>query len=151
MKFEKIIRVVESGNKPKLEKGYKTLENLLEAISNKEIPNLVLVKINLIIVEVNSFKGSDKALFNALKIADKRIVDLIDNDLGLVKKSHYQNLWMAYGIMSGVLFSTITTQFGFDETWNSVGFGISMGLIFGMVAGKNKDTQVAKEGLQLEV
>ena len=124
---------------------------MIVAINKKEVPRNIIASINLKINELNSFSGDTKTLIKLIKKTEKEIIKQIESEFGLVKKSHYQNHWMAYGIMAGVLFSTIATQFGFDETWNSVGFGISMGLIFGMIAGKNKDVQVAKEGLQLEV
>lgn len=151
MRIEKVIRVEKIGENSKLIKAYKAIEELIEALNKKEIPAHILESINLKVKEINTFTGDHKSLTKRIKILDKEILTEVEKALGWVKKSHYQNLWMAFGIMAGVLFSTIATQLGFDYTWSSIGMGIPMGLIFGMLAGKNRDSQAAKDGLQLEV
>lgn len=151
MKIERIIRVEEIGTIPKLIKAYNAIEQLIEALNKKEIPKNVLENINSKVKEINTYTGDHKRLTKLIKKSDKDIETLVETEFGWVKKSYYQGLWTVYGMLAGAVFSTIFTQLGFDETWSSYGLAIPMGLIFGMLAGKNKDTQVAKDGLQLDI
>lgn len=151
MKIERVNRVEGIGTKRKLVKAYNALEGLIEALNKKEVPKNVLEEINNKVKEINAFTGSHKRLTKLIKKSDKDIETLVGTEFGWVKKSYYQGLWTVYGMLAGVVFSTIFTQLGFDETWNSYGLAIPMGLIFGMLAGKNKDTRAAEDGLQLDI
>ena len=151
MKIERIIRVEKIGANPKLLKAYNAIEQLIEALNKKEVSKNVLESINSKVKEINAFTGDHKSLTKLIKKTDKDIQDLVETEFGWVKKSYYQSLWMVYGMLAGAVFSTVFTQLGFVETWSSYGLAIPMGLIFGMLAGKNKDTQAKKDGLQLDL
>lgn len=130
---------------------YTFLNNLINELKERELPSEIIIAINKEIEELNAFSGSDKKLLKQARKAKSTLLKLIEEELGLVLKYHYQNSWMAYGMLAGVLFSTIFSQLGFANTWNSLGMGISMGLIFGMLAGKNRDEKAFKEGKQLNL
>lgn len=151
MKINSINKIEDFGTNKKLIKSYDSLEQLVNALNKKKIPEIFLQRINQMIQEINSFSGEQMELVKLLKTTDKEVVILVEKEFGWVKKLHYQHQWTSYGIIAGVLFSTLLTQTGFTETWNSMALGISMGLIFGMLAGKNKDTQAEKDGLQLDI
>jgi len=151
MKIERIIRAEKIGANPKLIKAYNAIEQLIEALNKKEVSKNVLESINSKVKEINAFSGDHKRLTKLIKKSDKDIQDLVETEFGWVKKSYYQSLWMVYGMLAGAVFSTVFTQLGFVETWSSYGLAIPMGLIFGMLAGKNKDTQAKKDGLQLDL
>lgn len=151
MKIERVIRAEKIGANPKLIKAYNAIEQLIEALNKKEIPKNVLENINSKVKKINAYTGDYKRLTKLIKKSDKDIENLVETEFGWVKKSYYQGLWTVYGMLAGGVFSTIFTQLGFEETWSSYGLAIPMGLIFGMLAGKNKDTQVAKDGLQLDI
>tara|TARA_R110002050_G_scaffold204327_1_gene339546 strand:- start:35927 stop:36379 length:453 start_codon:yes stop_codon:yes gene_type:complete len=150
MKIDHIIRTIEAKSSPKLLKAYVSLEKLIEAINAREFPHEFGQMIQPKIQVINTFSGTSKQLAKEIKKTEQYVVNQLEKELGWVKKRHYQNLWMGYGMLAGVLFSTVSTSFGFTNTFNSLGMGISLGLIFGMMVGKNKDTQAAKNGLQLD-
>jgi len=56
---------------------------------------------------------------------------------------------MVYGMSIGILFTVIVTTVGYENTWTSFPMGLSMGLIFGLLAGKNRDDKAKKMNLQL--
>ena len=151
MKVNKVVRAENTQNNLKLTKAYISIEDIIEALNKKEVPIKVSDKINALINEINTFSGDQKTLLKLIKKVDKEIVVLIEKELGWVKKAHYQSLWTAFGMMGGIIFSTIVTQLGYEGTWSSVGVGVSIGLVFGLIAGKNRDAKAEKDGFQLDV
>lgn len=133
----------------KLIEANSSLDHLIKELGKREIPLEIITVVNQEIEKINSFSGSDKDLLKQLRVSKKLVIEMIEKELELVPKYHYQNKWMAFGILAGVLFSTIFNQLGFSDTWNSLGMGISMGLLFGMLAGKNRDEKAFKVGKQL--
>lgn len=133
----------------KLIEANSSLDHLIKELGKREIPLEIITVVNQEIEKINSFSGSDKDLLKQLRVSKKLVIEMIEKELELVPRYHYQNKWMAFGILAGVLFSTIFNQLGFSDTWNSLGMGISMGLLFGMLAGKNRDEKAFKEGKQL--
>jgi len=105
--------------------------------------------INEEISTINRFSGTNKALRTQIQLSTKTVLKTIEKVLNIVPKYHYQNKWMVYGVIIGVLFSTILSTLGYQNTWNSLPMGISMGLIFGMLAGKNQDIKVKNMNLQV--
>ena len=137
-------------NKKQLTK-FNYLDQLIFDLKNREITTELINLINGKIDFINDFSGSEKDYIKQLKKATASILQLLGEELELVAKHHYQNQWTAYGMLAGVIFSTIFTQLGYSETWSSIGMGIPMGLLFGMLAGKNRDEKALKEGKQLNV
>jgi hypothetical protein len=122
---------------------------LLQELKKIEIPSEVISEINFEITKVNAFTGSDKGLHREIEVSQLAILNHLESTLGIVSKHYYQNLWMVFGVLFGVIFSAFFDLAGYDETWNSMGFTISMGMLFGMLAGKNRDLQAKKTGQQL--
>ena len=135
----------------KLAKTYSKLEGLIEAINRKGIPDENVLLINTDIKMINSFSGSDKELTRLLKKTYTKIITYLEQELSLVTKSHYQKTWMVYGMLAGLLFSTLIPSFYESATWASTSLGLSMGMLMGIVAGKNKDKTIEKAGFQLDI
>ena len=150
MKIEKLERRTGSDQNKRLTKAYDAISNLIEALNNKDLPEDIAKSINSDIYNINFYKESNRDLLKLLNKTNKQIIELIEKKLGLVKKNHYQNSWMAYGMLIGVVFTSIAQNFIEDATWSSPAMGISMGLIFGLLAGKNRDKKAEKDGLQLD-
>ena len=124
---------------------------LINELKKREIDSSIVSYVNKEIEKTNIFSGSDRALLKQIKKSISSILKLLETELQLVINHHYQNTWMAYGMLGGVLFSTIFSQLGVSETWTTMGMGISMGMIFGMMAGKNRDKKAKQMGLQLNL
>jgi hypothetical protein len=122
---------------------------LLQELKKTEIPSEVIRDINMEVTKVNAFSGSAKGLRRQIEVSQIAILSHLESNLGIVSKHYYQNLWMVFGIIIGVVFSAFFDLAGYDDTWNSMGFTISMGMLFGMLAGKNRDIQAKKTGHQL--
>jgi len=151
MKIETLNRRINSEQNRKLSKAYDNMESLAKALNTKGIPEENSTIINTDIKMINSFSGSENDLIKILKKTHTKILAYIEKELSLVKKFHYQNKWMAFGMLAGVLFSAIFSNFVDAATWTSMGMGISMGLLFGLLAGKNRDKSADKEGFQLDI
>ncbi|MEZ5083246.1 MAG: hypothetical protein R2750_07330 [Bacteroidales bacterium] len=151
MKIEKLIRGKNSEQNKKLTKAYDNIENLTEALVAKGIPEENSTVINADIKTINSFSGSEKDLIKHLIKTNAKVLAYIEKELHWVKKFHYQNKWMTFGMLAGVLFSAAFSNFVESTLWTSMGIGISMGLLFGILAGRNRDKSAEKDGLQLDL
>lgn len=134
---------------PKLAKASHNLSSLLDAIRLKEIPASTETKINEIVTGVNNFPGPDPQLIKQISSAQSAILKLLENELGLVGKNHYQLQWLAlgmatFGIPLGVVFGAALGNMAF------LGIGLPIGMAIGIAVGTSKDKQAKEEGRQLD-
>ncbi len=134
---------------PKLAQAFHNLSSLLTAIRQKSITSVHEQKITEMIAGVNNFSGPDPELLKQLKSAQVGILNLLENDLQLVPKNHYQLQWLAlgmaaFGIPLGVVFGAALGNLAF------MGIGLPIGLGVGIAIGTAKDKQAADEGRQLD-
>jgi len=149
MKLIQLKRLKNAEQHQKLNKVYLYFSILTAELENKQLPLRIIDMINEEISTINRFSGTNKALRTQIQLSTKTVLKTIEKVLNIVPKYHYQNKWMVYGVIIGVLFSTILSTLGYQNTWNSLPMGISMGLIFGMLAGKNQDIKVKNMNLQV--
>ena len=69
----------------------------------------------------------------------------------LIRKFQFQNSWMIYGIMTGVIYAAVFEEIIESTIWNSVAISISMGLLFGLLAGRNRDKSFERNGQELDL
>jgi hypothetical protein len=134
---------------PKLAKASHNLSSLLNAIGQKSITSGHEQKINEIVAGANSFSGLDPELLKQLHSAQTGILNLLENDLQIVPKNHFQGKWLglgmaAFGIPLGVVFGAALENMAF------LGIGLPIGLGIGIAIGTSKDNQVLAEGRQLD-
>lgn len=134
---------------PKLAKAAHNLSTLLEAIQLKEIPAPIVAQINEIVTGVNIFPGPDPQLIKQMKAAQAAILKILEQDLKIVSKNHYQLQWLAlgmaiFGLPLGVAFGTALGNMAF------LGIGLPIGMTIGIAVGTSKDKQAQEEGLQLD-
>ncbi|MEN2281980.1 hypothetical protein AAGF08_07555 [Algoriphagus sp. SE2] len=134
---------------PKLAKAAHNLSTLLTAIGEKEIPESIESQINEIIAGVNDFKGADPQLIKQIKASQASILKLIEKELGLVPKNHFQTQWMVlgmsvFGLPMGVVFGTTLGNMAF------IGIGLPIGMAIGIAVGNSKDKEAAEKGKQLD-
>ncbi len=134
---------------PKLAKASHNLSLLLAAIEQKTITPGHEQKINEIITGANNFSGPDPELAKQLRSAQTGILRLLEKDLQLVPKNHFQTQWIgigmaAFGIPFGVAFGAALGNMAF------LGIGLPIGLAIGNAIGMSKDKQALAEGRQLD-
>lgn len=138
------------GNKKHI-KAYDKLEALIEALGKKDIPSDEMTFINARINVINYFPGSDKELTKELKSAYSQILKFLNEKLKLVEKNHYLSLGMVFGMLAGIVISSIASSIGILGIEVSTSMGISLGMVFGIIVGTNLDKLAEKKGNQLEV
>jgi hypothetical protein len=151
MNIESINRRKDAGQNQKLAKAYSKFEGLREALNIKNLPESNIAEINEDIHRVNTFLGSEKELIKLLKKTYTAILAYVGKELNLVSKIHYQQLWMVYGMFAGILVSTISFNFFQTDFWSLQALGLPMGMLFGLLAGRNRDIKAKNDGLQLNV
>ncbi|REG84797.1 hypothetical protein [Algoriphagus antarcticus] len=134
---------------PKLAKAAHNLSTLISAIEQMSIPAIQKQKINEIVTGVNNFPGPDPELLKQLKSAQKGVITLLENDLKIAPKNHYQLQWLvlgmaAFGIPLGVVFGFALGNLAF------MGIGLPIGMGVGIAVGSAKDKKVMEEGRQLD-
>lgn len=151
MKLKELHQLTNARTSKKLLRNYNTIQALIADLRKRELDSEIINTINQEIEIINSYSESNKNLLKQLRNSKAKILELLEKKLKLVPKYHYQNKWMAFGILTGILFSIIFTQLGYSNTWNSIGMCIPIGLLFGMLAGKNRDEKANREGFQLNI
>lgn len=134
---------------PKLAKAADNLKRLLTAIDQKSIPESQEQRISEIIAGLNNFPGPDPELLKALKTGQAAILKLLEKELNIVPKSHYQTLWLilgmsAFGIPLGVAFGTALGNIAL------LGIGLPIGMGIGIAVGTSLDAKAKNEGRQLD-
>lgn len=130
-------------------KRYSLFKVMISELRKKSIPDEVVLSINQLIDEVNSFVGTDKALAKLLKRNQISIVKLVEKKLKIVPKNYYRTLWLAlgmavFGVPFGVAFGISLNNMAF------MGIGIPLGMAIGMGVGAGMDRKAAEEGRQLD-
>ena len=151
MNIEKLERRKGLEGNRKLTKVYDKMQALIEALSKKDIPSDLMTFINADIKLNNSFSGTEKELTKILRKTYSKILAFVEKELKFVAKHHYVSRWMVFGMLAGVLFSSIFSSFGFMGIGSSSGMGISLGMLIGIVVGTNLDQQAENTGKQLEL
>jgi len=149
MKLIQLKKLQNAEQDQKLNKAYLYFLTLTAELEGRQLPLSIIDIINEEISTINRFSGTKEALLKQIQLSTKKILKTIEKILNIVPKYHYQNKWMIYGMIVGILFTTICSILGYQNTWNSLPMGISMGLIFGMLAGKNRDIKVKNMNLQI--
>lgn len=134
---------------PKLAKPASKLRSLLISIEKKGIPASVESKINEIIQGVNDFPGPDPLFIKQINSAKTAILKLLEKELKIFPKNHFQTQWMVlgmsvFGLPMGVAFGMSLGNLAF------LGIGIPFGMAIGIAVGNSKDKEVEQEGRQLD-
>jgi amino acid permease len=151
MTIEKLKRRKNIDASRKLVKAYNKMQKLIDALNKKELSSEVIGHVNEHINLVNSFRGIEKDLIKNLKKSYSKILQFVVEKQTFVTRHHYRILWMGYGMLAGLVFSTVFTSIDFMGIGGSTGIGLSMGMLIGIVFGTNLDLKAEKEGRQLEL
>ncbi len=134
----------------KVDNIYIQLNQLIEELNKKEIPDSVIEKVNQQISEINQAIISNQKWKKVAKKRQYQIVKLIEKELKIAPKNHYRNMWLAIGIGGigvpiGVAIGSGLGNLAF------LGLGIPIGLAVGISVGTSMDKKAFEEGRQLDV
>ena len=134
----------------KLSGVYSQLDEILQELNKKELPQSVIETINKDIEEVNSTLFTDSKLKKLVKKKQTKIIQLVEKELKIVPKNYYRNLWLAvgmsaFGVPIGVLLGSITGNMGL------LAIGLPIGMGIGIAVGTRMDTKASEEGRQLDM
>lgn len=131
-------------------KEYKQLENLIKELKNRDLSEVILVRINKKIEVLNLLFDSNSKNKTALKIKETKnsIIKILEKELKLVPKNYYRNIWMVlgmstFGIPLGVVLSLTI------DNWAFISIGIPIGMAIGMAYGASLDNKAEQENRQL--
>jgi ABC-type phosphate/phosphonate transport system permease subunit len=135
-------------NNLKEKNNYDQLQQLLIAVAEKDIPDSVIEKINLVINFLNNVEEGNSRFQKMMKKAEADILKLLDKELKMVPINHYKKLWMvlgmsAFGMPLGVAFGISVGNLGL------LGLGFPIGMGIGVFFGISQDKKALAEGRQL--
>ncbi|MFY8026011.1 MAG: hypothetical protein ACOVNO_11700 [Sediminibacterium sp.] len=135
-------------NNLKEKNNYDQLQQLLIAVAEKDIPDSVIEKINLVINFLNNVEEGNSRFQKMMKKAEADILKLLEKELKMVSINHYKKLWMvlgmsAFGMPLGVAFGISVGNLGL------LGLGFPIGMGIGVFFGISQDKKALAEGRQL--
>lgn len=135
---------------PKSYRRFITLQKLLDALSERALPDAIVAKVNEQINKANTEKEDYKVWKKQISKSMTSILQLLEKNLKIVPKNHYRNQWMAlgmtvFGLPLGTAFGLLMDNIGL------LGIGLPIGIIIGLGIGSNLDNKADKEGRQLAV
>ncbi len=135
-------------NNLKEKNNYDQLQQLLTAVAEKDIPDSVIEKINLVINSLNNIEEGNTRFQKMIKKAEADILKLLEKELKILPINHYKKLWMvlgmsAFGIPLGVAFGNSVGNLGL------LGLGFPIGMGIGIFVGISQDKKAIDEGRQL--
>ena len=150
MKFIELRKRLSFYQNEGLSQGYENLENLLEELTRKEIPQSLVLSINEHILLINSFSGTDPKLVKELRKSRNEILSTLQKELQVVPRNYYQRMWVAIGITAfglpmGVVFGVILNNLA------CMALALPMGLLFGIIIGSSLDKKAMLSGKQLDI
>ena len=132
----------------KLSRIYVQFQDLLKDLRNKELPQKIIELINQDIEDINSTSFTGKELKKMLKQKQTKILSLLEKELKIVPKEHYQNICLVLGISIGSVIGVLLSKDS-NVAFSPIGLGI--GLALGIVYGSSMDKKAFKDGRQIDV
>jgi hypothetical protein len=135
-------------NNLKEKNSYDQLQQLLTAVAEKDIPSVVIEKINQVINSLNNIEEGNAKFQKMIKKAEADILKLLEKELKIVPINHYKKLWMvlgmsAFGMPLGVAFGISMGNLGL------LGIGLPIGMGLGVFFGLSQDKKALAQGKQL--
>jgi len=130
--------------------NYNLLKELISELNYRELPPEVVVVMNTEIDRLNTLPNHHPRLLVGVKAVKRKLLKSAMEDLELVPKNYYRNMWLAIGMTGiglpiGVLFSLIL------DNISSLSFGLPIGLAIGIAIGSFYDKKAVEDNRQLEL
>lgn len=150
MKLQDLQMRALSGKKKSLIKEYKLLEELIVELQDRELPPEVVVDLNTEISRLNAVVDDHSKLYFYVKLVKKKLLKTLVEELELVPKNYYRNLWLAIGmsvigIPFGALFSMLLDNYSY------ISFGMLIGMVLGLAIGTELDKKAQENNRQLDL
>jgi hypothetical protein len=129
---------------------YDEFGRLIDLLKKRDLPAELVSTINQDIEGINSLSVANKELLKQVRIAELRILKLIEKEQKLVPKNTYRTRWMAIG-MAGI---GIPIGVAFGASQGNMAFlaiGIPIGMAIGIGIGTGMDKKAMEEGRQLDI
>jgi len=150
------MKIIELNQKPdidlnvRLKEKYLQFEKLLIELRKRELPDGLVMSINKDIEDLNSISCSGDELRKLVRTKQTSIIKILENELKVVTKNYYRNLWLAigmaaFGVPIGVAIGTSLGNMAF------MGIGFPIGLAIGMAVGIGMDKKAFEEGRQIDL
>ena len=133
-----------------LVKEYDLLNELIQELNYRELPPEVVVVMNTEIDRLNTRPDNHHRLLAGTKAVKRKLLKSALEDLELVPKNYYRNMWLAIGMTAiglplGAVFSLALDNVSF------ISIGLPMGLAIGVAIGTFYDNKAEEENRQLEL
>ena len=150
MKIDKPTTTQDLESNPRLKRLFLQLEQLIEEINKREIPDEVTALLNKDIQELNTSTATNGSYMRLVKSKQGLILKNLEKHLKIVPINYYRNIWLAVGMTAfGLPFGTLL---GFlTKNMGLIGIGLPLGVAIGSVIGINADKKAEKEGRQLNI
>ena len=138
-----------SDKKKAISKEYALLEQLVQELQHRDLPPEVIVEMNQEIERLNDVLDHHLKLYFYVKSVKKKVLNSLLNDLEIVPKNYYRNLWSAlgmlvFGVSLGVVFTSILDKI------SAFALGLPIGMAIGLVIGIEMDRRALENNKQLE-
>ena len=145
MQIIELKNLPENNHDEKLTLAYIQFQHLLNELSKKPLPDIIVATINQDISELNVLTTTE-----GLKQKQKNILKLLEKQLKIVPKNYYRNLWFVlgmsvFGLPIGVAIALSVHNMGL------LGTGFPLGMFIGMLVGAGMDKKALTEGRQLDL
>lgn len=134
----------------RLNQRYSQLDQLISLLRKQELDNEYVDWLNDCIQEINATSDDIKELKQVVYEKQNEILRLLEDELNLVPRKHYQNRWM----LIGMVFIGIPTGILVGYTLKNIDLsiiGIPLGYAIGMLIGIKKDKKAQAAGKQLDI
>ena len=135
----------------KLSNAYKTFETLLDDLRKRNLPDIIVDKINFVIDKINSTTLESKQQIKFIELQLHSIIIIImEQEINLVPKNHYRRKFILLGsLLFGVPLG-LSTGLIFKQLV-LVGALLPVGMAIGFLIGTRLDKKALKENRQLSL
>lgn len=129
---------------------YNQLQKLIKELRKRELGEKTTADVNGEIMRFNQVNTAAPNFDRSLKQTQSAILQHLRENLNLVPKNHYRDLWLvlgmtALGIPLGVIFGVGFADMAF------IAIGMPCGMALGIGIGVSKDKKAKKDGRQLDI
>ena len=128
----------------------KRFDQLLQEVHRMELPPEVIVELNTELEKLELLSAFDKKFFKQLKKSKAVLLTILYQEVRVVSKNHYRDLWIALGLFAIGIPLGIFLMFFLNGS-SAIAIGIALGSAMGIVIGNNLDRQAEAEGRQMTI
>ena len=125
-------------------------EQLVQEVQRMELPPEVVVELNTELEKLESQSAFGKKFFKQLKKSKAVLLKILYQEVRVVPKNHYRDLWIALGLSAIGIPLGIFLMFFLNGS-SAIAIGIALGSAMGIVIGNNLDRQAEAEGRQMAI